>query len=428
MITGAYFVLWEVAERGFASTWMSEHVRAMHLVRGAGAACLLGTWTFFSIRQSRLAFDALVEDNLATLERRVQARTIELSESRAFAELLLDSLPERIVVVDGNGTVVKANRVAERCAGGPLVGMRYERAFARCPSDAERVWEEESIEIPSHAPRTAAAGACEPRLVIELARDVTEHRNLEAQLRHQEKMASLGLLAAGFAHDIGNPLASLSSELELLEGEDDVDRFRDSLSVLQKQVARMTRMLREMVDFARRRRTGEVEVSVAAAVADSVRLVSHDPRWRRVRLTVDVPEDLPPIHMVEDHLVLVLVNLALNATDAMPRGGDLSIEARACGVAGDGRARGSFVELVVRDGGVGMSAEVLAKATTPLFTTKPPGQGTGLGLSVSSRVVTAAGGTLRVASTPGAGTTVTILLPVSAPVAAVHRAPEMAHV
>lgn len=409
LITGVYFLLWEVAERGPWLAFVSEHVRVLHLVRGAGAACLLGSWTFLSVRQSRRACDALVEGHLASLERLVRARTNELTEASAFAELLLDSLPERIVVVDGNGTVVKANRVAERLAGKPLVGVRYEHAFA----DDERVWEEEEIEIPS-SPQAVHARGCEPRLVIELARDVTDQRNLEAQLRHQEKMASLGLLAAGFAHDIGNPLASLSSELELLEGEEDVARFRDSLSVLQKQVARMTRMLREMVDFARRRRPGETDVSVAAAVADSVRLVSHDPRWRRVRLVIDVPDDLPHLHMVEDHLVLVLVNLALNATDAMPRGGELVIEAR---------SRGAFVELSVRDTGVGMTPDVLEKAMTPLFTTKPAGKGTGLGLSVSSRVVGSAGGTMSVTSIPGVGTTVTIRLPTQAADASENQAP-----
>jgi signal transduction histidine kinase len=238
-----------------------------------------------------------------------------------------------------------------------------------------------------------------------LARDRRLQDDIEqlaARLRHQEKMASLGALAAGFAHDLGNPLASLSTELELLEGETDASRMHESLGVLRQHVARMSRTLREMVDFARRRHEEATWVSVARAVADAERLVAHDPRWRRVRFTVAVPSDLPPVHIVEDYLVLVLVNLMINAADAMPNGGALTITAR---------EGGDRVSLVVRDNGTGMSKEVLANATAPLFTTKSNGRGTGLGLAVSSDVVRAAGGELALSSEPGAGTEVTITLP-----------------
>jgi signal transduction histidine kinase len=238
-----------------------------------------------------------------------------------------------------------------------------------------------------------------------LARDACladEVARLEAQVRHQEKMAALGTLAAGFAHDVGNPLSSIATELELLEGEEDVARYRESLDVLRRHVDRMSRTLREMVDFARRRRDEVTDVSIADAIADSSRLVLHDPRWRAVRLDVDVPEGLPRVRMVEDHLVLVLVNLMLNAVDAMPDGGALRIEAR---------RRGAGVEVRVSDTGQGMTRDVLERARTPLFTTKA--RGTGLGLSVSTGVVRSMGGDLRIDSAPGAGTTVTVSLPAS---------------
>lgn len=136
------------------------------------------------------------------------------------------------------------------------------------------------------------------------------------------------------------------------------------------------------------------------------RLVRHDPRWKRVDLVVDVPSTLPTVHMVEDHLVLVLVNLMLNAADAMPHGGTLTVSAH---IANDAKG----VELVVRDTGVGMSEEVLAKAKAPLYTTK--GQnGTGLGLSVCDDVVRSVGGELELDSDVGAGTSVRIRLPSAA--------------
>lgn len=370
-----YFVLWEIAERTLLS---AADMHAIHLVRGAMAAVLLGTWSFLQIRRSRLACDAEMHGLVDRLEDRVRSRTRELADARELIELLFDSLRERIVVFDRDGAIVKANRMALEHGSRP----------------EGRVWELETIAVPDEQGGT--------RFTIEVGRDVTEQRNLEAQVRHQEKMASLGVLAAGFAHDLGNPLASLSAELEMLEGEDDVARFEESLGVLRRHVARMSRTLREMVDFARRRRDEITDVSIALAVADSARLVCHDPRWKKVRLEVDVAPDLPYVRMVEDHLVLVLVNLMLNAADAMSDGGTLTVT---------GRRHGDGVELRLRDTGTGMSPEVLSKAMMPLFTTKTAGRGTGLGLAVSGSVVKSVGGTLRIESTERVGTEVIIELP-----------------
>jgi signal transduction histidine kinase len=253
-------------------------------------------------------------------------------------------------------------------------------------------------------------------LLGELERRVEERtaraRDAESLVRHQEQLASLGVLAAGIAHDLGNPLGSLSSELELLEEEDDAALVRQSLGVLRKHVDRMARSLRDIVGFARRRGEEIGDVHLAEAVRDAVRLVAHGPRMRRIRIEVDVPEGLPPVRMVEDQLVMVLVNLLLNACDAMPEGGSIAITARE-------EERG--VALSVRDEGVGMSPEVLARAKDALFTTKRSSGGTGLGLSVSDRLLQSMSGTLELASTLGAGTTVTIRLPVSEGPVSVRR-------
>jgi signal transduction histidine kinase len=124
----------------------------------------------------------------------------------------------------------------------------------------------------------------------------------------------------------------------------------------------------------------------------------------RIELRVDVPAELPAVHMVEDHLVLVLINLVLNAADAMPGGGALAISAR--------HERGQVV-LCVEDTGTGMTPEVKARALLPLYTTKAGG--TGLGLSVCSGIARSAGGSLELESTPGAGTSVIVRLPVAEP-------------
>ena len=375
----AYFLAWNLAERTLLAALATAHPQPFYLVRGVGAALMLGTWSFLRIRHARLVSDATAHAHMERLEERVRERNRELEEARAFTELLFASLRERIDVIDHEGRVVKANHEADDAA----------------LDAAGRVWELESIPIPGKD------GG--PGFVIEVRRDVTQQRNLEAQVRHQEKMAGLGMLTAGFAHDLGNPLASLSTELEMLEGEDDLTRIRESLGVLRRHVARMSRTLREMVDFARRRRDEVSDVSIAAAVSDSARLVHHDPRWKNVGLAIDIPNDLPPVHMVEDHLVLVLLNLMLNAADAMPGGGALAVSATRVGP--------TEIELRVRDSGTGMSPEVLARAKSPLFTTKGATRGTGLGLAVCEGIIRAVGGTLEISSTPEVGTDVVIRLP-----------------
>lgn len=232
-----------------------------------------------------------------------------------------------------------------------------------------------------------------------------ERRVLQSQLAHQEKMAAFGLFAAGVAHEIGNPLAAISSELELLLGEQDLPTVQTSLSQIREQVGRISRILRELVDFARRRRDTEADLSLNSVVEDTLRLIRPDPRMRGVALSTDLDPDIPPVRLVEDRLVQVLLNLVLNALDAMPSGGKLSIRTR---------PRGGAILLEVADSGVGMSDEVRARAFEPLFTTKPQGKGTGLGLSICADFVAAAGGHIEVDSRPGQGATFRVFLPARA--------------
>ncbi|MCC7539654.1 MAG: PAS domain-containing protein [Deltaproteobacteria bacterium] len=409
---------YEIAERTVLRHHPPEMLSIYHMARGMGTAVLLGSWAFFSIMRTRKQYESVIAENVRRLEAEVARRTLDLERSHAFTELLFDSLRARIVVTDRDGRVVKANRLARESLGEDIIGQRcldhapecrargtcailgtFERNEVELDKEtrqdsAGRIWVVDTYPVPDEEGKT--------RLVVEVARDVTEEKKLEAQIRHQEKMASLGLLAAGVAHDIGNPLASLSSELEILDFEDDISRFRESLNVLRGHVDRIGRTLREMVDFARRRSDRESDVDVSTAVADALRLVKHDPRARRVAVAVDVPLELPRVRMVQDDLVLVLVNLLINAVDAMPEGGTLEIH---------GRAATSGIELLVRDTGVGMTPEVRQRAIQPLFTTKEHGKGTGLGLSVAHDVLRSLGGTLDLESEPGKGTTVRMSFP-----------------
>ncbi|MBK8255907.1 MAG: hypothetical protein IPK82_24975 [Polyangiaceae bacterium] len=240
------------------------------------------------------------------------------------------------------------------------------------------------------------------RLEEAMERRIAESEQLQAYLRHQEKMAAIGVLSAGIAHDIANPLASMSSELEMLEDETDLSRVKASVAELRRLTSRIERILREMTAFARRRGDETIELPMRTAVDDALRMVRHDPRARKVQFEIEVPADLPKVRAVEDHLVMVFVNLLINAFDAMPEGGTVRIV---------GNTLGGNIQVQVMDTGTGMTPDVLARAREPMFTTKERGRGTGLGLSVSNGIIESAGGALEIGSELGKGTCVTITLP-----------------
>lgn len=246
-------------------------------------------------------------------------------------------------------------------------------------------------------------------LEAQMRERVVQAKQLEAQVRNQEKLAALGVLAAGIAHDIGNPLASMSSELELLECEKDLGRVRASVSELRGQVARIARTLRDMTEFARRRSDESGAARIEVAVEDALRMVRHDPRARRIRFTSEVEGGLPQLPIPEDQLVMVLVNLLINSFDAIGEVGLVSISAR---------REGDRVQLCVHDDGAGMTEETRARALEPLFTTKR--SGTGLGLSVSADAVRAVGGSVGIVSAPGQGTSVRLGFPAAPPAETVH--------
>lgn len=416
----AYFGAYELAERMLLDGASESFIHRLHIARGVGGALLLAGWSFRASVLARRHADREFARRASQLRAEVERQTRALVQSRAFTESLFDSLRDRILVTDASGRVVKANATARAAAGCALEGRVCADVFRECASEctsrlAAARQTPSSSPLVVRDPRSGRVWAIEsypmrfgaPGLVLEVARDVTEEKRLEALVRHQEKMASLGVLAAGIAHDIGNPLASILSELELLEDEDDLDRVRESLEVLRSHVDRIARTLREMVDFARRRDDRGGCVDVGAAIRDALRLLRHDARTRDVSIVEDVADGLPAVSLPEDHLVLVLVNLVLNALDAIEGAGTVAIEASVTESGG--------VRIRVRDDGCGMDPEVSARAAEPLFTTRAGRGGTGLGLTVSLSTIQEAGGTMAIESAPGCGTEVTIELPAASP-------------
>lgn len=421
LILAALFAAYELVERAWLrDTCTTAELFRYHLLRGIGSSILLGTWAFFNTRRMLRRYDRAFAEAYRDLEAAHETRTEALARTQAFSERLLDALHDRIAVVDAAGRMVKANRVCLEAVGAAAVGEPCKLLGDACSTADGSCVALRALasgrpivgQVKRADPRTGRVHSVDVfpvpdpesqrQVAIEVQRDVTEAQQFEMRIRSQEKLAALGVLSAGIAHDIANPLASLSSELELLENETDLARVRRSVKVLQKEAGRIGRALREMTDFARRRGEERTLVSVELAIADALRMVRHDRRARRIHFETEVEPGLPELRLGEDQLVMILVNLLLNSFDAMPDGGTITLVAR---------REDGVVELSVRDTGVGMTRQILARATEPLFTTKPEGGGTGLGLSVSADVMRAAGGALDVESEPGAGTTVHLRFP-----------------
>jgi signal transduction histidine kinase len=248
---------------------------------------------------------------------------------------------------------------------------------------------------------TALAGY-RARTAEQLARleaaNVELRRTQDALLR-SEKLASVGRLAAGLAHELGNPLTAVRGYVELLAlgGVESADEI---VGRCQREVERMHRILRSLLDFARQEAPEVVEVDVAGLLEEAVRTVQHQGPFRAIELDLAV-EGAPRLAGEPDKLHQVLVNLLLNAAGA-----------RATRIRLGARVQGGEVCLTCADDGEGIPAENVGRLFEPFFTTRAPGEGTGLGLAVSLRILEQHGGRIDVSSVPGAGAVFTLRIPV----------------
>jgi signal transduction histidine kinase len=249
-------------------------------------------------------------------------------------------------------------------------------------------------------------------LVLE---DLSNVRMLEDQLLRAEKLATVGVLAAGVAHEMGTPLGVIRGRAEsMLSKLDGVEGSQSrGLGAIIEQIDRVSRIIRQLLDLSRLQPAKARAVSLAPLVRGLQELLNVEAERRRVRLEVDVPEQLPALAADTDQLQQVLLNLTLNACDACGAGGHVRLSAAP--LRGESPGTGAMVELRIQDDGCGIAPEHLHQVFDPFFTTKKRGQGTGLGLTVVAQIVRNHGGRVEIDSEPGRGTCVTLRWPVAAP-------------
>ncbi len=332
----------------------------------------------------------------------------EIEQLHQFSDSVVESLTDGLIVVDLDDRVLRWNRRMEQLVGldraavlnRPLT-MCFDRAFVdalqaarreapvgtslyRAPLEVgsgehRRTLLVNTAVAPFHTDRAVQAGWI---IVLE---DVTDRANLEEQLRLSEKMAAIGLLAAGVAHEVNTPLTGISSFTQmLLERSDPGDQRRPLLEKIEQQTFRAAKIVNSLLNLARPsgKETGPVDLNLV--LTDVLALLEHQFRMSQIQVRRQLTGQVV-IRGVEYKLQQVFLNLFLNARDAMPNGGWLSITT---GVEGGD----AIVE--VADSGVGIPAEHIGRIYDPFFTTKPEGRGTGLGLSVTYGIVKEHGGTL----------------------------------
>jgi len=244
---------------------------------------------------------------------------------------------------------------------------------------------------------------------IDRMADAVEEREerLKAATRRQigqsEKLASVGRLAAGIAHEINNPLTGVLTFSHLLKKKENLDQQdRQDVELIISETTRVRQIVRGLLDFARETPSSRQPLNLNEVVRQTVKLVQSQKDFDRVSIELDLSPDVPELCADENQLQQVLLNLSLNACEAMPQGGRLAIRT---GSAEDG------VEIRLADTGIGIAQEDLERVFEPFFTTKEPGKGTGLGLAVSYGIIQRHGGTMRLESQEGEGSTFTICLP-----------------
>jgi signal transduction histidine kinase/ActR/RegA family two-component response regulator len=249
-----------------------------------------------------------------------------------------------------------------------------------------------------------------PQRVAGVIADVTHRRAVEDRLRQAQKIEAIGQLTGGVAHDFNNLLQVISGGLQVIGRQPDSKRREQILASMKHAVDRGARLCRQLLAFSRRQALKPEAVDLKRLIADMHELLNRSLRGD-VQIETAFADRLWCVEVDPAELELVILNLALNARDAMPTGGRIELNARNCPALADHDLHGDFVRLDLADSGVGMSPEILSHAFEPFFTTKEVGSGSGLGLAQAHGFTQASGGAIRIASTAGRGTVVSLFLP-----------------
>jgi len=239
-------------------------------------------------------------------------------------------------------------------------------------------------------------------------RDISEKKTMEKQLIHTQKMESIGTLAAGIAHEVGNPLASISALVQVAERFTTDDLVKEKLELVKSQVSRISKIIRDLVDLSRPSNFELQPTDINKNLTEAVEIIKVGMKAKDIDYELNLNTDIPLLPLVADQIQQVFVNILLNATDAI---WEFPKRKKKIVVNSDMNERNEVI-ITFSDNGVGIAEENLPKIFEPFFTTKKDGRGTGLGLWVSYGIIKSFHGEIKVSSTYGQDTTFTIFFPI----------------
>jgi signal transduction histidine kinase len=239
-------------------------------------------------------------------------------------------------------------------------------------------------------------------------RDLSEKKLLEKQLIHTQKMESIGTLAAGVAHEVGNPLASISALVQVVQRSTSDEFAKEKLELIKKQVTRISKIIRDLVDFSRPSNYELQLTDINQNIVEAIEIIKVGAKAKDIIFDVELYKKIPLLPLISDQIQQIFVNILLNAVDAIAENNDTHIQHR---IFVKSSINAENVIIVFKDTGGGIPEDNLNKVFEPFFTTKKEGKGTGLGLWVSYGIVKSFQGDIKVESKQKKGTTFTIILP-----------------
>lgn len=346
---------------------------------------------------------------------------------------LIEKAQDAIFVEDLSGNILYANPSAEKLygwSGADRKSLPTDEAFltgARQSARAHGEWLGELEQTTRAGKKIIVTSRCtlirdevgKPKSLLFINTDVTEQKKLEQEFFRAQRMESIGVIAGGIAHDLNNSLSPVLMGLQMLRKQNADDETRRMLAVMEDNTHRSADMVKQVLLFSRGR-DGEKKPLAPGGLLREMERIVHQTFPKNINVAALTPADLWPVLGNATQLHQVLLNLCVNARDAMLHGGELTLAADNVELTADEAAQilhatpGRFVMLLVADTGEGIAPEVLPRIFEPFFTTKAPDKGTGLGLSTTARIVNAHGGFVNVRSEPGSGTSFEIYLPAAA--------------
>lgn len=411
LILGFVFGGFEIVQEVLLKDVDPQTLRWLHFSRGMLVSFFLviwATWTVYNYRE-------IYQEQLAVTEGRYRN--------------IIEHSADAILSFSNNGYITSWNRGAEQIMGWDRTEIMGKPVNVLVPQELVSRREPEYIENEMRARgyvknyETERLTKQGNRVLVALTesfirnekgevvgrsqilRDLTDLKLQEEQIQHSERLATLGHMAAGVAHEVGNPLASISSLVQVCQRKTDDPFIQEQLKKVRDHIRRITKIVRDLVDFSRPSGTHHEVMQLNKVISDSVGLLKHDARCRYVDFQLQLDPELPRVEGVPDHLHQVMVNLLMNAVDAMDEVDEPKVVVET-------KNMNSLNYVMIRDNGKGIKEEYMSRIFEPFFTTKEVGNGTGLGLSVSHGIITKMGGTISAKTELDKGTTFTITLPI----------------